>query len=335
MNKTVADYQSKLKEYKDTLATGEISTSDIYNGLHLQNEPIASISYKILNNKVKAEIKSGKNYTAVNGNKVVFSNDTSNILLLESIDTSNLDGEFVQVTFDNLSNSKYNEVPIRKIIATFSNAKHQTSASEYAKAPIRLDISNNIKDGMHYYNASEVSVSYQFYDDKGKLIDLGKDNTAWIAVKSLNAIYWKSGDARNIEEVKLDSSGTGYKLKGSPVVRHSDGFWYSDETTDNYGISEDRLGKINQIPYGTNWDGNPDLEYMGSALFNVTGKTVSFTYKAYDADVAWISGANTDKLISGPWVVLSTSIMKDSSGLVAPNVSYNYSTVIACLRLHR
>ena len=335
INKVVADYQSKLKEYKDTLATGEISTSDIYNGLHLQNEPAAKISYKVLNNKVNAEIKLGKRYTQANGEEGGFSSDTSSMLLLESVDTSNLDGDFIQVTFDNLSNSKYNEIPIKKIIATFSNAKHQTSTSEFAKAPIRLDISNNIKDGMHYYNSSEVSVSYQFYDNNGTLIDLGKDNTAWIAVKSLNAIYWKNGDARSIEEVKLDSSGTGYKLKGSPVVKHSDGFWYSDETTDSYGIAEDKLGKINQIPYGTPWDGNPDLEYMGSTLFNVTGKTVSFTYKAYDTDVAWISGANTDRFISGPWVVLSTSIMKDSSGLVAPNVSYNYSTVIACLRLHR
>ncbi|MFR0651302.1 hypothetical protein ACLUWP_01785 [Ligilactobacillus salivarius] len=316
INAQVQQYKQKLDEYKKTLAKGEIATTDIYNSFHLQNEPEANMTWKVLNNSGNVmQIEPG------------VSNEKSRIQFTQN-GNGDINGNFLEITMSNLQGSDYKGVKLGKIVLTFSNAKHAT-VSTLKNAPMTLDIHSNILHGMHYRNMLSLQTSMELYDKNGHLIELGNDNSAWIAIKSLNAIYWKDGSLRNAEEVRLDSNGTGYKLKGSTIVKHADGFWYSDETTDNYGISEDRLGKINHIPYGTNWDGNPDLEYMGSTLFNVTGNKITLTFKNVDTvrSTDFMPGADKGMAVAGPWVIISTNIIKDSSGIVPPEIHYHHTNV--------
>lgn len=317
-NTQVQQYKNKLDEYKKTLAKGEIATTDIYNDLHLQDEQQANMTWRVLNN-------SGNVSTKEPGG--VVSKEKSYIRFTQN-GNGDLNGDFLEVTMSNLQGSDYKGVKLGKIILTFSNAKHAT-VSTLKNASMWLDIHSNIINGMYYNDMQSFQTTMKLYDKNGNLIELGNDNSAWIAIKSLNALYWKDGSTRNVEEVRLDSNGTGYKLKGSTVIKHSDGFWYSDETNDNYGISEDRLGKINHIPYGTGWDGNPDLEYMGSTLFNVTGNKVTLTFKNVDTESStnFKSGADKGMAESAPWVIISTSIMKDSSGIIPPTIHYHRTNV--------
>ncbi|MGI7383586.1 LPXTG cell wall anchor domain-containing protein [Campylobacter jejuni] len=316
INSQVQQYKQKLDEYKKTLAKGEIATTDIYNSLHLQNEPEANMTWRVLNN-------SG-NVTRINPE---VNNEKSRIEFTQN-GNGDINGDFLEVTMSNLQGSDYKGVKLGKIVLTFSNAKHAT-VSTLKNASMTLDVHSNIVNGMHYRNMLSLQTTMKLYDKNGTLIELGNDNSAWVAIKSLNAIYWKDGSLRNVEEVRLDSSGTGYKLKGSVIVKHSDGFWYSDETTDHYGIPENELGKINHIPYGTPWDGNPNLEYMGSTLFNVTGNKVTLTFKNIDTvrSTDFRPGADKGMAVAGPWVVISTSIMKDSSGIVPPTIHYQHTNV--------
>lgn len=317
INAQIQQYSRKLDEYKKTLAKGEIATTDIYNDLHLQDEQQANMTWRVLNN-------SGSISTKEPGG---VSKEKSCIRFTQN-GNGDLNGDYLEVTMSNLQGSDYKGVKLGKIVLTFSNAKHAT-ISTLKNGPMWLDIHSNIVNGMYYNATQSFQTTMNLYDRNGNLIELGNDNSAWIAIKSLNALYWKDGSTRNVEEVRLDSNGTGYKLKGSTVIRHSDGFWYSDETNDSYGISEDRLGKINHIPYGTGWDGNPDLEYMGSTLFNVTGNKVTLTFKNVDTESStnFKSGADKGMAESAPWVIISTNIMKDSSGIVPPTVKYNHTNV--------
>lgn len=315
INAQVQQYKQKLDDYKKTLAKGEIATTDIYNSFHLQNEPEAIMTWKVLNNSGKVTQNQPTN------------NEKSYIRFTQN-GNGDLNGDYLEVTMSNLQGSDYKGVKLGKIVLTFSNAKHAT-ISTLKNGPMWLDIHSNIINGMHYNATQSFQTTMNLYDRNGNLIELGNDNSAWIAIKSLNALYWKDGSLRNVEEVRLDSNGTGYKLKGSTVIKHSDGFWYSDETNDNYGISEDRLGKINHIPYGTGWDGNPDLEYMGSTLFNITGNKVTFTFKNVDtvSSTDFRPGADKGMAESSPWVAISTNIMKDSSGIVPPTIHYHHTNV--------
>ncbi|MDF4191070.1 hypothetical protein GKC33_00365 [Lactobacillus salivarius] len=209
-------YKNKLGEYKKTLAKGEIATTDIYNDLHLQDEQQANMTWRVLNN-------SGSISTKEPGG---VSKEKSYIRFTQN-GNGDLNGDFLEVTMSDLQTSNYKGVKLGKIVLTFSNAKHAT-ISTLKNASMWLDIHSNIINGMYYNDMQSFQTTMKLYDKNGNLIELGNDNSAWIAIKSLNALYWKDGSTRNIEEVRLDSNGTGYKLKGSTVIKHSDGFWYSD-----------------------------------------------------------------------------------------------------------
>ncbi|MDF4191069.1 hypothetical protein GKC33_00370 [Lactobacillus salivarius] len=68
---------------------------------------------------------------------------------------------------------------------------------------------------------------------------------------------------------------------------------------------------------------------MGSTLFNVTGNKVTFTFKNVDtvSSTYFKPGADKGMGESAPWVIISTSIMKDSSGIVPPTIHYHHTNV--------
>lgn len=325
--KNYSDYKKKIDEYRAKLNSNQITSSDILQLLQLGSEPEAVAEYSNVTDKVTTltdltadEIgkKLGVNGAGYNPKNIVF---------IAKSEGANIDGNVATITYSNLHHSYYKSTKISKIVATYSNVINNTS-SEGDHGPQRsnLVIWANPYDGFWYNSASRVTVDYSYYDENGNIIDIRGDDAsgggAWITVGSLN-----SGNKRT-EGVKLDSSGKAYGFYNSTVSVHDGNWLYSDEANEKFDGSVSASGKgLSQLitDDNKNWDDklNTPLAYLGAGVFNVSGNNIKLTFTTDRTDATKFNGNTT-------WATISTTIVKDDSGIevpAKPSVDYHYNAV--------
>lgn len=309
--KNYSDYQKKLREYRDSLNNNQIDSNSIIQSLKLGSESNAQLKFE--NNSNLTDL--GKN-----GEVQVFK--------LES--GSEVTGS-ITVTYSNLENSYYGDSRIAAIKATISNIK-----SDYDKSPTRrgpkLDINYDPVKGFWYTDISEATIDYVYYDKDGNILTFNNSENgsgAWLTIGSLNA-----GQGR-VEKVQLLSDGQAYGFRNSTVTVHAGKELYSDVTNSNaleQGINplEEHTHWIldkEVFPWGgDDWDTGLDNQraYYGAGVFNVTGNHVTLRYSTER------NYNNVNDYNDSTWATISTTIVKDDSGIevpAKPSVDYHYNAV--------
>ncbi|OYP90483.1 surface protein A, partial [Ligilactobacillus salivarius] len=224
-------------------------------------------------------------------------------------------GDIIEVTYTNLNRSSYRGKKISKIIATFSNVI-QDNLAPYK---ISFAIYSNPYYGFWYWQSSEITVNYKFYDENNHLISFDNTDNSWITIGSLN-----SGKGR-YELTKLNSSGKTYGFKDSSVTVHNGNTLYSDKANDSGSKIGDSwqttysADVTSNYPWGTNdWDkGLADPHaYYGAGVFKVNGSNLNITY-----------GTKRAVFVNpGTWATISTTIPK-GNGPEAPVIHYHHTNV--------
>lgn len=306
-------YQKELDAYRATLNKDQIDSNAIIQSLLLKSEPNAQVTFD-------------------NKSNLTYKGKTDNYHTFELVSGNDISGT-VSVTYDNLENSFYGNKKIKKIVAVFSNAN-----TDFQKISNRDTASLNIIQdptlGFWYNGIEGIDVDYTFYDVDGNLIDFSNDKLtgagAWITLGSLN-----SGSGR-IEKVKLLSTGKAYGFKNSSVSIHSGNELYSEKTNSMaLKQGEDPLAsntnwidrEATDFPWGNEeWDAGLENEhaYYGAGVLNVTGKDIKLRFST-------IRNYNLEGVNSGTWATISTTIVKDDSGIKTPEkptVNYHFNSVI-------
>ncbi len=306
-------YQKELDAYRATLNKDQIDSNAIIQSLLLKSEPNAQVTFD-------------------NKSNLTYRGKTDNYHTFELVSGNDISGT-VSVTYDNLENSFYGNKKIKKIVAVFSNAN-----TDFQKISNRDTASLNIIQdptlGFWYNGIEGIDVDYTFYDVDGNLIDFSNDKLtgagAWITLGSLN-----SGSGR-IEKVKLLSTGKAYEFKNSSVSIHSGNELYSEKTNSMaLKQGEDPLAsntnwidrEATDFPWGNEeWDAGLENEhaYYGAGVLNVTGKDIKLRFST-------TRNYNLEGVNSGTWATISTTIVKDDSGIKTPEkptVNYHFNSVI-------
>lgn len=305
-------YQKELDAYRATLNKDQIDSNAIIQSLLLKSEPNAQVTFD-------------------NKSNLTYKGKTDNYHTFELVSGNDISGT-VSVTYDNLENSFYGNKKIKKIVAVFSNAN-----TDFQKISNRDTASLNIIQdptlGFWYNGIEGIDVDYTFYDVDGNLIDFSNDKLtgagAWITLGSLN-----SGSGR-IEKVKLLSTGKAYEFKNSSVSIHSGNELYSEKTNSMaLKQGEDPLAsntnwidrEATDFPWGNEeWDAGLENEhaYYGAGVLNVTGKDIKLRFST-------TRNYNLEGVNSGTWATISTTIVKDDSGIKTPEkptVNYHFNSV--------
>lgn len=196
-------------------------------------------------------------------------------------------GESGQLTveYSGLQNSFYvdengNKINISKIVATYipdaSDTKHG------------LIIFSDPTDGFGYLNTTGANVNYKFYNQANQQIDF-KNNTAWLAVTSLNS------NITNTETAKIINGGKAYGLAGSSIKAHDDGSLYADNHNDGPDGTWDF-----QAHDGQSWDNKGINEYYGAGLISLQNSDFTVRYA--------LLKNQTKESGNGPWVTPTTII---------------------------
>src|SRR5699024_5363105 len=304
INAQLQQYKSKLEEYQKNLSSDQINPDLIKQELILGNETDANMSYKALRNDIKVVYDSNKDLAGMKDSKTSVTVDTDN--------TGNLTGNIIEVTYSNLSKSTYKGRKISKIVVTYSNVIRDKLAPQN----VRLRIMSNPFEGFWYWQSSEITVNYKFYDENNHLISFNNADDSWITIGSLN-----SGIGRQ-EGASLLSAGKVYGFKGSSVTVHDGNTLYSDKANDTIVGGDWRDTTTidqSQYPWGTdNWDTGLDNRhaYYGAGIFKVNGSDVNVTYRT----------KRTAIINYGTWATISTTIPK-GSGPEAPDIHYHHTNV--------
>lgn len=306
-------YQKELDAYRAILNKDQIDSNAIIQSLLLKSEPNAQVTFD-------------------NKSNLTYKGKTDNYHTFELVSGNDISGT-VSVTYDNLENSFYGNKKIKKIVAVFSNAN-----TDFQKISNRDTASLNIIQdptlGFWYNGIEGIDVDYTFYDVDGNLIDFSNDKLtgagAWITLGSLN-----SGSGR-IEKVKLLSTGKAYEFKNSSVSIHSGNELYSEKTNSMaLKQGEDPLAsntnwidrEATDFPWGNEeWDAGLENEhaYYGAGVLNVTGKDIKLRFST-------TRNYNLEGVNSGTWATISTTIVKDDSGIKTPEkptINYHFNSVI-------
>ncbi|ETA74593.1 GbpC/Spa domain-containing protein [Ligilactobacillus equi] len=287
----------------------------VQQALRLASENKANVSFKILNNNVSV------------------SDENDKLISFQAVGAQgkNIDGDLLQVTYTNLTNSSYNGTPITKIVLTFKNSKIYGNPTDSKNF---LHVYKNPYQG--FLHATQIEVAYNFYDETGKLIDFSGQNNAWLSVNSLNS--WDVGSRGLTSEAVKGASGVeGYQLKDSSIVIHDNGWAYSDN--DNYAEGAKKFAKDVQhngdVRYESGWDWmeSPNF-YYGSVLYSLKSSTPTLEFGMHYSTTEGLI-ANTGKESKdssyyggGAWAAFAT-LIPTSPGPKAPSVTYSLNDVTA------
>ena len=210
----------------------------------------------------------------------------SNFHYFETNGQKDLKGNILAVTYTNLKNSFYidkdgNKHRIAKIVRTFSDMTKLTPID--SNNDMLLVVYDDPTDGFWYNSSDGVTVTDQYYDETGNLIQF--NGNAYLAITSLNASYanghdWAltSSDPWHVETATLLSSGSAIGLLGSTVTPHGNAL-YSNNT--NFAVQgvpglplQDTLWKNTS----ENWDKTGPNQYFGAGLFSLSGSKVKVRY---------------------------------------------------------
>ena len=316
-----AEYDQAMAKWKEANLNNNpngLTTADVQQQLTLAAEPDAKVDIKILDSRAS--------FTTSDR---VFGDTTWTRINLSTA----IQGNIAQATYTNLKNSYYVDKNgqkhlIAKIVKTFSNTDYVASKSDVS-IPL-LDIATNPSMGVWYDGTSGVTETDTFYDANGNIINLS-DNTAYIAVTSLNSIYENtkngytngqfaiSGLPVHIESATPVSNGKAYTLAGSSVTVHSNGALYADKTNNATYQGGPNTDQTTWKSDTENWE--ESAQYFGSGIIAVHGDSFSIRFETNFGD-------NDLNYNSGIWYTLDTIIPQTPTPThKTTSTSYHYNVL--------
>ncbi|MFC3931832.1 GbpC/Spa domain-containing protein [Streptococcus dentapri] len=284
-----AEYDVKLKawqEYqeqvKNDTGAGRVEKSQ---GLVYQSEPGAVISLEGVDNYITKE--GMKEVTSDSDVLQHYNTDRYNDAMLTSENpyTGTEDtwfkmkvGQTVTATYSGLTNSKYGDKKISKVIITYklnSSTNHDgTAIVELYHDPTKTIFIGSQVPPEGEQNPLSVTMQIRFFDEEDNEIDMS-DNKAIMSLSSLN--HWTSDLGDHIEKVSVGDNEF-IKIPGSSVDLHGD-YIYSDSQNQrkSQGATFDAEG-----PDGwdaINADGTPRSQtaFYGAGAMTYKGKEFTFT----------------------------------------------------------
>lgn len=216
-----------------------------------------------------------------------------------------IDGDFLKVTYTQLSNSYYNDELLSKIEVIFSDWESSNHSMQANRKP-GIYFGKSPTDGFFYVKANGVTMELKMYDSKGKLINL-QENTAFITVGSLNS---QGTGSDYIEKAKIINGngfgGSGIALPESSITVHpgaNGDILFSDMNNDalyNKNITAAQKQELIK-KYGEEfvnkylgWDDSTDRskEIFGSGLFKVHGSSIKIRF-SNQLGSAWATFSTT------------------------------------------
>lgn len=326
-NQNNAKYEQEVAEWKAAHLNNNpngLTTADVQQQLSLAVEPDAKVDIKILDSRASLG-PSDRVFKDTTWSRVNLSTDIS--------------GDIVQATYTNLKNSYYVDKNgqkhlIAKIVKVFSNSGYTVSNNDGHTS--LLDIATDPSLGVWYEDISGITETDTFYDADGNVINLS-DNTAYIAVTSLNSLYesskngWTnkeyalSGLPAHVESATPISNGKAYTLAGSSVTVHSNGALYADQTNDRVDTSaSDAPQNTDQTTWKSTdyWDANnSENTYFGAGIIAVHGDSFSIRFETNFGD-------NDAKLDPWVWYTLDTIIPQTPTPTrQTTSTSYHYNVL--------
>ena len=313
-----AKYEQEMAEWRAAHLNNNpngLTTADVQQQLTLAAEPDAKVDIKILDSRA-----------TLTASDRVFWDTTWNRVNLSTA----ISGNIAQATYTNLKNSYYVDKNgqkhlIAKIVKVFSNTDDVASKSD-TSIPF-LDIGTDPSRGVWYDGTSGVTETDTFYDADGNVINLS-DNTAYIAVTSLNSLYesskdgWTNGNFAisglplHIESATPISNGKAYTLAGSSVTVHSNGALYADQTNN---VTYQDGPSIDQTTWKSDKDWEESAQYYGSGIIAVHGDSFSIRFETNFGD-------NDRNYNSGIWYTLDTIIPQTPTPTrQTTSTSYHYN----------
>lgn len=326
-NQNNAKYEQEMAEWKAAHLNNNpngLTTADVQQQLSLAAEPDAKVDIKILDSRASLG-PSDRVFKDTTWSRVNLSTDIS--------------GDIAQATYTNLKNSYYVDKNgqkhlIAKIVKVFSNSGYTVSNNDGHTS--LLDIATDPSLGVWYEDISGITETDTFYDADGNVINLS-DNTAYIAVTSLNSLYesskngWTnkeyalSGLPAHVESATPISNGKAYTLAGSSVTVHSNGALYADQTNDRVDTSaSDAPQNTDQTTWKSTdyWDANnSENTYFGAGIIAVHGDSFSIRFETNFGD-------NDAKLDPWVWYTLDTIIPQTPTPTrQTTSTSYHYNVL--------
>ncbi|PLA76567.1 hypothetical protein CYR79_05540 [Ligilactobacillus agilis] len=323
VNQVVTDYQKEYQAYlAKVAASGKdvVSSSQVVQRLTIQSEPqanlaISNIKGTLTKNERKESYSFNRKDMMGGGYTLNFSDNAS-----------------FTATYTNLKNVTYQDKKINKITVDFTLTKN-------SNVDFALDLLDNPYYGWSFANGY-MTATYKFYYEDGNQVNFEK-GTAYLAPASLNN-YLNITDHFGIETAEVVSGGQALGLYGSSVTAHGNKL-YADKanswkTADGGFQATPNAEEITDYNMPDNWDtADSPYRYYGAGLVALEGNSV--TLKIY------VQNSSAPANLSRPdyytnnynamWYNVGTVIPETPGIPNKPTVSYNYSTVIACLRLHR
>ena len=300
------DYQQELDRLNQNANAPVITTDSVNQAFKLADEPDANAMVKILNNNI--------HYTS-NSWAYYFTSDINPY-------TNNLKGDLFQITFTNLKNSTYRGSKISKIVETVSdstptgnkitNADHSIYTNGTSDYFIMFN-KNPQQGNMH---SPDVTVTYQYYDADGKLIDFSGAKDAWLSIGSLNFDQGNADSTAGVSEGVKAISGVNIKqLAGSSVTVHDDGWAYA-------GFNNYTGTGINDGP--NSWDKpNSPNAYYGTVVFQLNGTAASIREGLRPWGGANIAQEYNNARLNNAWIIAATTLPQTKLQRKTTNVNYH------------
>ena len=320
-NKQKQEYDKKRQAFIDQLKQeglwqeGTTDPTTLVQHLTLASEPQANAEVKLLQNI---------------GN---FNKEEMQLYTNQGI--TNIKGDFLQVTYTNLSNSSYAGQKIAKIVETFSDMTNINNNNAGAK----LYCSQNPISGYTYNLCSGVSVELKFYNENDQLIQ--SKSPAYLTVASLNnySVTAPAGvttQSNRIEKCKA-INGKAIPIPESSIQVHDGNILYADKDNTLPALSgvddnndPQKIAETKAVAYKiwgkeivdkyNNWDNPVDpRRIFGAGLIQYNGNSIK--WRSYmDDDTAQSNN-------KGAWFYFNTTVPQtsfDAEGPQKPELTIHY-----------
>lgn len=289
IKKQVEDQKQKLADYNTKKQAYDKNRQSFIDNLKKQGlwkegttDPLTLAQNLVLSPEKDAKVTA--EILGTNGN--IEKNNT----IYRNTSRTDINGDYLRLTYTDLKNSSYNGKKIGKLVLTFENAKYSpyslgNLSDVWATSgnPNDLDagiiFDNNPMNGFTYKHISSTDVKITAYDENGNLINFTDEAPAYLTVASLNS--YDDGH----EYAKLISKGSAIKIPESSVNVHDGNMLYADKN--NGDFTKSNWSKEIADKY-SGWDNNTSPNYIfGAGLFKVTGSEIKLNIGNTATGSAW------------------------------------------------
>lgn len=149
-------------------------------------------------------------------------------------------GQTITVTYSNLKNSTFKGKPISRmeldltVLSDSENVKSDVIYGIHQNPTYGIEVATLHKDSNNDYDL-KLSVKPRFYDETGKQIVFEDDKGSSEQAKGLLAVSSLNSNKNHVEALKPTDSARFIPITGSSIVKHDNGYVYSNEMENSNG----------------------------------------------------------------------------------------------------